>query len=441
MKLLKNCSLVINDEIVNKDILIDTDTIIKVSDNIEEKSGWEVTDIDFKFVLPGFIDFHVHLDDEIKGVPIADSYDSGTRVALKSGITTLFSFITQHKDETLRDAVNRTHKKAEGNLWCDVGWHLTPTTFDENSHKIISELIDEGFSSFKLYTTYKEAGIYSSYSEIEEFARKYVQKQILILVHCEDDALIKAKASRVKNNILLNLARVRSKTVELTAVNKILRIARKTGAHFHIVHVSASESMQVINRMKYQNFVSCETGPQYLFLDNTNYLKPNGEQYICTPPLRDKVNNDKILQGFRFNYFNIIASDHCPFTTKQKMLGKGFYDKAPSGLDGLSFLPYLTSNIFERDFEKVKYLQLKLSSEPARLSGLYPERGTVQDGSVADLVVIDFDKEHDIQGREGIFNPYEKVTTKLNISKVMKNGEFVVNEGEFIINKPTGRMI
>ena len=359
-------------------------------------------------------------------------------MALKNGITTLFSFITQRKDETLRGAVNRTYKKAEGNLWCDVGWHLTPTTFDEQSHKIISELIDEGFNSFKLYTTYKKAGIYSTYYEIEDFAQKYVDKQVLILVHCEDDDLIKTKSIRSKDNSLITINKVRSKTVELTAVNKILRIARRTEAHFHIVHVSTYEAMETINRLKYNNFVTCETCPQYLFLDNTNYLQQNGEQYLCTPPLRDKENNDKMLEGFRANYFNIIASDHCPFTIDQKKIGKQFRDKAPSGLSGLDFIPYLTANIFHRDFDKAKYLQQKFSTEPALLSGLYPDKGAIKEGSVADLVVIDFDKEHYIEGREGILNPYEDISTNLTIKKVMKSGEFVVSGGEFLINRPTG---
>lgn len=441
MKLLKNCSLIVEDKILNQDILIDADTIVKISNHIDKEKHYEVVDLDYKFVLPGFIDFHVHLDDEINGAQIADSYDSGTRTALKNGITTLFSFITQKRGETLRDAVNRTYKKAEGNLWCDVGWHLTPTTFDEKSHEIISELIDEGFNSFKLYTTYKKAGIYSSYYDIEEFAKKYVDKQILILTHCEDDDLMKSKAIRSNNNILINLVRVRSKTVELTAVNKILRIARQTGAHFHIVHVTTTEAMEVINRLKYHSFVSCETCPQYLFLDNTSYLQANGEQYICTPPLRDKDNNEKLRQGFKLNYFNIIASDHCPFTYNQKMIGKRFYDKAPSGLSGLEFLPYLTANVYDREFDKAKYLQQKLSTEPALLSGLYPDKGIIKEGSVADLVVIDFNKEHYIEGREGIFNPYENTLTTLNIEKVMKSGNFVVNNGELLINSPTGTKI
>jgi len=441
MKLLKNCSLISDNQIINRDILIDEDTIVEIAEKIQKQTGWEEIDLDYKFVLPGFIDFHVHLDDEINGAPIADNYDSGTRVALKSGITTLFSFITQRKGETLRDAVNRTHEKAKGNLWCDVGWHLTPTTFDEESHTIISELIEEGFNTFKLYTTYKKAGIYSSYHEIEEFAKKYVNQQILILVHCEDDDLIRSKAIKTNDTSLSNFVRVRSKTVELTAINKILRIARQTGAHFHIVHVSTVEAMQVINRLKYNNLVTCETCPQYLFLDNTNYLKANGEQYICTPPLRDKENNAKLIEGFKLNYFNIIASDHCPFTQSQKMIGRRFYDKAPSGLSGLDFIPYLTSNLFERDFEKAKFLQQKLSAEPAHLTGLYPDKGAIMVNSIADLVVVDFDNEHSLAGREGIYNPYSEITTKLNISKVMKGGEFVVSDGEIITSNPRGNAL
>ena len=438
MKLLKNCSLINNDDIINKDILIDEDTIVKIADKIEKKKDWEEIDINYKYVLPGFIDFHVHLDDEINGIPIADNYDSGTSIALKNGITTLFSFITQRKGETLRDAVKRTQQKAEGNLWCDVGWHLTPTTFDEESHRIISELIEEGFSSFKLYTTYKKAGIYSSYQQIEEFAKKYANQQILILVHCEDDDLIKSKAIRIHNKDLNSMVRIRSKTVELTAVKKILRLARQTGVHFHIVHVTAVESMDLINRPKYNSFVSCETCPQYLWLDNSNYTQHNGEQYICTPPLRDEENNKKLLEGFKLNYFNIIASDHCPFTINQKMIGRTFYDKAPSGLNGLEFIPYLIANVYDRDFDKAKYLQQKFSTEPAHLTGLYPDKGVIKEGSLADLVVIDFEKEHSLEGRQGIYNPYKETTTSLNIRKVMKSGEFVVNDGELLISKPKG---
>lgn len=441
MKLLRNCSLIIDENIINKDILIEDDTIIKIADVINEKDEWEVVDIDYKFVLPGFIDFHVHLDDTINACPIADNYDSGTRVALKNGITTLFSFITQQKNETLRDAVERTKRKAEGNLWCDVGWHLTPTTFDEASHNEISQLIDEGFNSFKFYTTYKKAGIYSDYDQIEEFAKRYVDKQVLILVHCEDDDLIKTKAIKLHRNSLENIARVRSKSVELTAVNKILRIARATGAHFHIVHVSTVEAMELINRLKYHSFVTCETCPQYIFLDNSSYVKQNGEQLICTPPLRDLDNAKKIAEGFRHNYFNIIASDHCPFTMNHKMIGKRFYDKAPGGLSGLDFIPYLTANIFERDFDKAAFLQRKFSSEPAQLSGLYPDKGIIKEGAIADLVVLDFDREHPIEGREGIYNPYENLSSNLNIYRVMKSGDFVVEDGQLLSSQPKGMML
>ncbi len=441
MKLLKNCSLIYDDSIEKKDILIDIDTIVKIEDNIDKKSGWEVIDVGKQFVLPGFIDFHVHLDDEINGLPIADNYDSGTRVALKNGITTLFSFITQRQGETLNEAVARTKKRAEGNLWCDVGWHLSPTTFDEDSHKIISKLIESGFNTFKFYTTYRDAGLYSSYHQIEEFAKKYVDKQILILVHCEDDDLIKSKTIKLNNNKISNLVRVRTKTVELTSIDKILRLARRTGAHFHIVHVSTVEGMEIINRLKYNNLVTCETCPQYMFLDNSSYSQLNGEQYICAPPLRSKANAIKLRKGFGMGLFNIIASDHCPFTISQKLPGKLAYDKAPSGLSGLEFIPNLTSNIFERDFEKAKFLQYKFSTEPAHLSGLFPDKGTIQVGSIADLLVINFDKKHKIEGRQGIYNPYAEMTTSLNIAKVLKGGEVVVSDGKLLVNRPKGSAI
>lgn len=440
MILLKNCSIINNDEVVSRDILIENDTIVKMESKIEKQSACETVDIEHKYVLPGFIDFNAQLGDEINGFKLADSYDSGTRAALKNGITTLFSFITQQKNETLRDAVERVQHKATGNIWCDVGWHLVPTTFDEPSHVIMAELIEEGFVSFKLFTTFRNRGMYSSYSEIESFAKKYADKQILILVHCEDDALITSNTKRAKVD-MDNFVKVRSKTVEQTAVNKILRIARRSHAHFHLVNISTNEAMVVINRLKYQSFVSCETSPQYLFLDNSVYAQPNAEQYICFPPLRDKENNDSLLNGFKTNYFNIITSNHSPFSTSNKNSADKFSDKSANGFCGLDFLPYLTANIFSREFDKIKHLQQKLATEPALVAGIYPEKGTLQPGSIADLVVVDFEQEHYLKGREGVFNPYEKVTSTLNIRKVMKAGKFVVEEGELLVSTPAGIMI
>lgn len=440
VKLLKNCSIIDNDEIVSRDILITKDTIIKIENKIDEEPGWKVIDLDYKYVLPGFIDFNVHLDEKIDGFEIADSYDTGTRTALKNGITTLFSFITQQENETLREAVEKTQQKAKDNIWCDVGWHLTPTTFDEQSHTVISELIEEGFVSFKLYTTFRNRGVYSSYSQIEEFALKYADKEILILVHCEDDALIASNARRSDAD-LASFIKVRPKTAELAAVNKILRIARKSKAHFHIVNISTAESMESINRLKYHSFMSCETSPHYLYLDNKVYSQPGGEQYICHPPIRDKENNDSLVEGFKLNYFNIVTSGHSPFPPSTKTIGKRFYDKAPSGLCGLDFLPYLIANLYEREFDKLKNIQQKLSTEPALIAGIYPAKGIIQEGSIADLVVLDFDEEHAIAGREGFFNPYENLTSTLNIRKVMKAGEFSVEDGELIISEPAGIML
>ncbi|MFA7057200.1 MAG: amidohydrolase family protein [Candidatus Cloacimonadales bacterium] len=440
MILLKNCSIINDDEIVSRDILIENDTIVKIESKIEENLDCEIVDLEHKYVLPGFIDFNAQLDDEVNGFKLADSYDSGTRVALKNGITTLFSFITQHKNETLRDAVERVQQKASGNIWCDVGWHLVPTTFDEPSHVIMAELIEEGFVSFKLYTTFRNRGLYSSYSEIEIFAKKYASKQISILVHCEDDALITSNMKRARVD-MDNFVKVRSKTVEQTAVSKILRIARKSRAHFHLVNISTNEAMVVVNRMKYQNFVSCEISPQYLFLDNSVYSQPNAEQYICFPPLRDKENNDSLLNGLKNNYFNIITSNHSPFATSNKSSADKFSDKSANGFCGLDFLPYLTANIFSREFDKLKHLQQKLATEPALVAGIYPEKGTLQPGSIADLIVVDFDQEHLLKGREGMFNPYKTVTSSLNIRKVMKAGRFVVEDGELLISSPAGIMI
>ncbi len=440
MKLLKNCRILNKDEFQNLDILIKDDTIVKVGD-IEANSNYQVIDAEYNYVLPGFLDFHVHLEDKINGFNIKDTYESGTKNALLNGITTIMSFITQGKNETLHQAIDRVHSKAKNNLWIDVGWHLTPTKFDEKAYGEIQETIDDGACSFKFYTTYKEAGIYSNYDEIERFARSFSKDNILMMVHCEDDESIKVKESQFNNVTIDNLAKVRTKIVEMKAVKRIMKIAKRTNSFFHIAHVSSKEAVDIINNLKYKDLVTCETCPQYIYLDNSVYTSIDKHQYLCYPPLRDKANNMFLADDLRFGKISIVASDHCPFTIEDKNINKNSVYKSPGGLLGLDYLPYLVSNMVDRHEDKVRFLNYKLCENPARLAGLFPEKGVIAEGSLADLVVINFDDEHELSSRDGIFNPYKGITSNLNIKKVLKSGKLVVENNKLVSNKLNGAIL
>ena len=439
-KLLKNCRMYKENDIINIDILIENDTIVKMGD-IPVSNEYEVVDIENNYVSPGFIDFHVHLDDKIGGYEIADSYKSGSEVAIKNGITTIMSFITQQRGETLRGAIDRTQAKAKNNIWCDVGWHLTPTTFDAQSYGEIAEIIQDGACSFKLYTTYKKAGLYSDYRQIKSFTNEFSKYEVLTLVHCEDDGLI---AEREKNNHkfgIKDFVKTRSKSVEISAIRRILRIARKNNAPIHFVHVSTKEGMELIKSSKLSLPLSSETCPQYLYLSDDNYVGYNGSQYLCNPPLRDSENVSSLKDMFKIGLMDIMASDHCPFTIENKVRKNNSYDNIPGGLCGLDFIPYLLSNIYYKEIDKLKQLTYKLSETPARLSGVFPEKGILEVGSLADIVVLNFGNLVTLKGREGIFNPYSDISSDLNIKKVFLHGDLVVDNGSLIGKKPSGTML
>ena len=150
------------------------------------------------FVLPGFIDIHTHLDDQGGRFYLADTYQSGTQVAVQNGVTTIYTFITQGRHERLSEAIANAKAKALGHCYCDYLWHITPTTFDENSHREIELAIQTGLRSIKLYTTYKQAGIFSDYQQIEEVVKRYAPRDAQFLVHCEDeDVLNRVDAGRL----------------------------------------------------------------------------------------------------------------------------------------------------------------------------------------------------------------------------------------------------
>jgi hypothetical protein len=188
--LIRNGKVCFENVIEASDILVENGKIAALGSLPDAIPSAKVIDAKGLFVLPGFIDIHTHLDDQIGRFYLADTYQTGTQVAVQNGVTMIYTFITQGRQERLSEAIANAKAKAAGHCYCDYLWHLTPTVFDEDGHREIEKAIQSGFRSIKLYTTYKKAGIFSDYKQIEEVVKRYAPLDAQFLVHCEDEDIL-----------------------------------------------------------------------------------------------------------------------------------------------------------------------------------------------------------------------------------------------------------
>ncbi len=443
--LIYNAKICLPDRIINSGVLIKDGIIHKVGIGENDVGDCEKINARGDYLLPGFIDIHTHLDDIIGGYNLADSYRSGTKTALVNGITTIFSFITQKKNETLSASINKIQHKASGNIFCNLGWHLTPAGVDSNNISDLQEKLKNGFRTIKLYTTYKEAGIYFSYEQIKLIAEVARENNAVILVHCEDEDIL---ADLLKNKYdfsdSFSHSLMRPEKAEITAVKKIIQIAKETDAGFHVVHVSSPESVDLINEAKNEARVTFETCPQYLLFNNSFLKGENGFAYLCTPPLRDETSQLSLYEKSINGEIDIYATDHCAFNKKDKSEHKNNLMKVPKGLPGIGALVYIIYEINKYKGDKCfLHMAKHLSENPSKIISQFPKKGIIREGSDADLILIGTGEKRFIKSTgSDCYDPYNEYETDLNISYVFLRGEIVVRENMLISNEQAkGQMI
>ncbi len=387
--LIRNGRVALDGRIQSLDVLVEGERIVAVGAP-EAASADRVIEAAGCYVLPGFIDFHTHVDDQIGPYYLADTYESATRVALENGITTLCTFVTQESGETLLAAMARARAKAEGRSHSDVLWHLTPTTFSPADIDVLRALVHGGYHTLKLYTTYKAAGIYASYGRIEELFASLGSLGTQFLIHCEDDEIIEAvDASGLDLSKPFSHTRLRPEAAEVIAIKRVAELAIAHRTSMHVVHVSTLEGAQHLVANRSKGDLSFETCPQYLFLDESWLAREDGHRWLCSPPLRG--DRAPFLDLIRQGAADIIATDHCPFCAREKDSWNGQdLRTVPNGMPGLGSLPHVTWKIWEDDPDRAALgLSTHVSLNPALRAGLGDRKGSLRPGMDADIVVLD----------------------------------------------------
>ncbi len=446
--LIKDGFVVTETSVKNEDVLIDNEKIVEVGKSLDS-SGAEVIDATEQFVFPGGIDVHTHLDLDVGSTVSTDDFYTGHVAAAFGGTTSHIDFPTPQKGETLRSAYEEWLGKANGKACIDYGFHMSVVEVNNNILKELAELPEWGITSIKVYMAYKNI-LQLSDEEIFRVMQTAATKNITVLVHSENGdvvdfnirSLIKEGKTEPKYHAVS-----RPPLLEAEAVNRAIYLGNAAGANVYIVHVTAKESLTQIKNAREQGLkVFAETCPQYLFLDDSYLELPDfeGAKYICSPPLRKPKDNLALWEGLKEGALQVFSTDHCPFNFKgQKDLGKEAFNKIPNGLPGIEDrIPLLFSEGVKKGRISLNDFVKLTATNPAKIFGLYPRKGTIAVGSDADIYILDPNKERTISAETHHmnvdYNPYEgkKITGVIN--KVFRRGELIVDGENFLAKKGSG---
>jgi dihydropyrimidinase len=392
------------------------------------------------------IDLHVHIDDRIGECDLADTWPTASEVAVRSGITTLAGFVTQQAGESLSRAVERCEARARGRSHCDHTFHLTPTAWPWDWREV-EALIGRGFVTFKLYTTYRDAGLYTDYERLGEVMARLAALGARVLVHCEDDETLASAAAvpGIDPRDARGHGRLRPERAEVVAIARVLALAERAGCQVHVVHVSTVGGSAAIADGRRICRVSCETAPHFLLLDDSALAGEAGHRFLCTPPLRAAATRVEMEAAAAGGEFDLFATDHCAFTRADKDRHRGDFRSVPKGLAGIGALVPLTFELFVRRHGlPLAEIPLRLAANPARLLGLFPRKGTIAVGSDADLVVLDPDGPDRpvASSLADCYETYPGRSTTLDVRHVFVRGRRVVTERMLVgAGQPGGRCL
>jgi len=439
--LLKGGTVVSSEDVLIQDVLIENEKIVSVGDNLSDDTA-QVVDVSGKLLFPGFVDAHTHFDLEAAGTVTADDFNTGSRAALLGGTTTVIDFATQYHGESLNHAFSHWLVKAKDKSSCDYGFHMAISDWNGSVSDEISDMIDLGVTSFKLYMTYDDMKVTDK--EIYQILKRLKEAGGIAGVHCENSSIISALVEEQKclgHSGASCHPITRPPQVEAEAISRLLRIAELAECPIIIVHltskVGCEEALRARNRGQK---VYLETCPQYLLLDDELYNLPaqEGFKYVIAPPLRKKEDQKCLWTALSENQIQTVSTDHCSFTLKQKLVGERDFSKVPGGMPGVEDRAVLmyTYGVKQGRITLTQMCRL-LSENPAKLYGAYPRKGHIAVGADADIVVFNPNATGVISAKTQAYNmdyaPFEGFETCGRVEQVYLRGRKVVDNRKVIV--------
>jgi dihydropyrimidinase len=438
--LIKHGTIVTATDEYQGDVFIDGEKISMIGTNLDVPAD-RVIDASGKYLFPGGIDVHTHLDMPFGGATSADDFESGTIAAAHGGTTTVVDFAIQYKGQTLHHAWETWAKKAEGNAAIDYGFHMIITELTDQVEQEMDALVSQGVTSFKLFMAYPGVFMLDDASIFRALLRTG-KNGGTICMHAENggviDVLVKKALAEGKTAPKYH-ALTRPARAEAEATHRAIALAEIANVPIYIVHLSAAEALEMVTEARDRGLPAyAETCPQYLFLSYDNYEEPGfeGSKYVMSPPLRSRDTQDRLWRGLAFNDLQAISTDHCPFCMKEKALGETDFSKIPNGAPGIETRMSLVydGGVRSGRISRNRFVELT-STSPAKIFGLFPRKGTIAPGSDADIVIFDPEKKIRL-GAKSLhmkvdYNPYEGREVTGATDTVVSRGRVIVDAGKF----------
>ena len=411
---INNGTIVTASDIYKADIGILNGKIVAIGNDLSGDENLDATD---RYLFPGVIDVHTHMEIPMAGVGIksADNFFTGTRSAACGGVTTIIDFATQGKNETLKEAITSRKSEADSQVVIDFALHAGITCMNRDTLEEIPDIINDGIPSFKVFMHYRKEGLMVDDGYLYRIMQIVGDNGGVTGLHCENAAILeylvnKFLAEGKKDPEYHFLSR--PNFVEGEATSRAVAIAKEVNAGIYIFHMTCKESLEAVACARTQGYsIYSETCPQYLTLTKDKYKEPDGANYIMSPPLRSKEDIDALWKGIKNGDIQIIGTDHCPFTTAQKKIGDTFAT-TPNGIGGIeTLLPIIYNEGIGKKIINLNQLVSLLSTNPANIFGL-ESKGSLAVGKDADIV---------------IFNPLEKRI--LTASMLHSESDYTAYEG------------
>jgi dihydropyrimidinase len=443
------------------DVIVDGETIAALvppgSQLVEAagRNGATTIDATGKYVLPGGVDVHTHMELPFGGTNASDTFETGTRAAAWGGTTTIIDFAVQRTGERVMDGLEAWHAKARGECAIDYGFHMILGGVDDDTLAAMDTLVErEGITSFKLFMAYPGV-FYSDDGKVLQAMQKASSNGAMVMMHAENgiaiDVLVQQALARGETDPVYH-GITRPVAMEEEATFRSIKLAEVAGCPVYIVHMSAREAVERVAEARDAGVnVFGETCPQYLYLTLEDHLGApgfEGAKYACSTPLRSKHEHhqEDLWRFLRTNDLQIVSTDHCPFCFKeQKELGLGDFSKIPNGIGGVEHrMDLLYQGVDEGHLTLPRWVEVACAT-PARMFGIYPQKGVIAPGSDADIVVYDPQATTEISVETHHMNldysAYEGTKIEGKVSTVLSRGRVVIDAGQYLGEKGHGRFL
>jgi dihydropyrimidinase len=435
------------------DILLDGETIAAIGapGSFSALAVDEVIDAQDRYVFPGAIDVHTHMELPLPTTVGSDDFATGTIAAACGGTTTIIDFANQQRGHTLHESLHAWHNKADGRAAIDYGFHICITDLASAPEAAMDEMIAAGVTTFKLLMAYPGTFMVDD-ETIYRVLRRSASLGGLVMVHAENGIvidLIVREAVAAGHRAPMYHALTRPAILEGEATRRAITLAALADAPLYVVHVSCAHSLNAIADARNKGLpVWGETCPQYLYLNDACYAARGFEsaKFVCTPPMRKETDNEALWSGLQRRVLQVVSTDHAAFNfAGQKELGRDDFSKIPNGIPGVEHRVMLMYRAVHSGRLPLQHFVDLVATMPAKLFGMFPRKGTIAPGSDADLVIFDPNRALTIsaanQHQRVDYTPYEGIVVQGVPDTVLLRGRVIVKNDQYVGGAPSGQYL